>query len=214
MRGPAFNGTMIGVIDYGAGNLRSVQRSLEHLGLKCTITRDTGQIRACERVIFPGVGAAGAAMEHIDSLGLREVLLEVVARGVPFLGICLGTQIILDASEEDQAACLGLIPGVARRFPVALEVKIPHMGWNSLHIQRHHPLLEGVKAASQFYFVHSYYPDPTAEDAVVARCEHGIRFPAVIARRNVVAVQFHPEKSGEPGLCLLRNFSRWDGHWS
>jgi len=127
------------------------------------------------------------------------------------LGICLGTQIILDQSREDDARCLGIIPGMVERFPATMGVKIPHMGWNTIEKRIDHPLLAGLDPRSQFYFVHSYYPKPLREDDAVAYTFYGIRFASMIARDNVAAVQFHPEKSGRPGLDLIKNFSRWDG---
>lgn len=187
-----------------------MERACRHLDLDCRITGSAEEIRDAERVIFPGVGAAGKAMETITSLGLDAVIREVVERGTPFLGICLGTQIILDESREDDARCLGIIPGVVRRFP-DLGEKIPHMGWNTLEKRIDHPVLSGIDPDAQFYFVHSYYPDPACENDVAAYTTYGIRFASVITRGNVAAVQFHPEKSGKPGLMLLKNFSRWDG---
>ncbi|HOD72385.1 MAG TPA: imidazole glycerol phosphate synthase subunit HisH [Deltaproteobacteria bacterium] len=201
---------MIAIIDYRAGNLRSVERALRHLGVECRITARIDEIREAGRVIFPGVGAAGKAMETIASLGLDDIICEVARRGTPFLGICLGTQIILDESEEDGARCLGIIEGVVRRFPDMNE-KIPHMGWNTLEKKIDHPLLEGIEPDAQFYFVHSYYPVPAHSEDAAAYTSYGIRFASMIARGNVAAVQFHPEKSGRPGLKLLENFSRWDG---
>jgi len=201
---------MIAIIDYNAGNLRSVERALQHLSLECTITRDRGEILAAERVIFPGVGAAGKAMETIIEFGIDAVIREVVSRGTPFLGICLGTQIILEKSEEDDAACLGVIKGVARRFP-DMGMKIPHMGWNTLTVRADHPLFQGIEKDAQFYFVHSYYPDPSNAADVIAETGYGISFASAIGRGNVFATQFHPEKSGGPGLKMLENFSRWDG---
>lgn len=202
---------MIAIIDYRAGNLRSVERACRHLNLDCRITSSPQEIRDAERVIFPGVGAAGNAMETIISLRLDDVIREVADRGTPFLGICLGTQIILDQSREDDARCLGIIPGMVERFPATMGVKIPHMGWNTIEKRIDHPLLAGLDPRSQFYFVHSYYPKPLREDDAVAYTFYGIRFASMIARDNVAAVQFHPEKSGRPGLDLIKNFSRWDG---
>ncbi len=202
---------MIAIIDYRAGNLRSVERACRHLNLDCRITSSPQEIRDAERVIFPGVGAAGKAMETIVSLGLDAVIREVAGRGTPFLGICLGTQIILDESREDSARCLGIIPGTVERFPETMGEKIPHMGWNTLERRIDHPLLAGIEPEAQFYFVHSYYPEPLRGDDAVAHTFYGIRFASMIARGNVAAVQFHPEKSGRPGLALLENFSRWDG---
>lgn len=149
-------------------------------------------------------------MEAVRSLGLDSVIYEVIDRGTPFLGICLGTQIILDSSEEDSAKCLGVIPGRVRKFPDA-GMKIPHMGWNTLQKKENHPLLAGVDLNAQFYFVHSYYPEPLNEEDVVATTSYGIEFASVIAKGNVVATQFHPEKSGRFGLKMLENFSRWNG---
>jgi len=202
---------MIAIIDYRAGNLRSVERACRHLNLDCRITSSPQEIRDAERVIFPGVGAAGKAMETIISLRLDDVIREVADRGTPFLGICLGTQIILDQSREDDARCLGIIPGMVERFPATMGVKIPHMGWNTIEKRIDHPLLAGLDPRSQFYFVHSYYPKPLREDDAAAYTFYGIRFASMIARDNVAAVQFHPEKSGRPGLDLIKNFSRWDG---
>jgi len=201
---------MIAIIDYQAGNLRSVERALKHLGQKCIITRDQDEILSAERVIFPGVGSAGKAMGTINSYGLDAVISKVVRRGTPFLGICLGTQIILDESEEHDTKCLGVIKGKARKFPQMGE-KIPHMGWNTLTVCLEHPILSNIDPDSQFYFVHSYYPDPENAEDVVAKTLYGISFASILARQNVVATQFHPEKSGSPGLAILENFCRWDG---
>ncbi|TFG37330.1 MAG: imidazole glycerol phosphate synthase subunit HisH, partial [Syntrophobacterales bacterium] len=150
---------MVSIIDYGAGNLRSVRRALLHLGVPCRITDKPLEILSSERVIFPGVGAAGQAMEVIKSRGLDEVIREVVDTGIPFLGICLGAQIILGESEEDDTQCLNLIPGKVRRFSHATR-KIPHMGWNTIAKTGNHPILDGIDSRAQFYFVHSYYPEP------------------------------------------------------
>ena len=208
---------MISIIDYRAGNLKSVERALRHLGSACRITDDPADILASERVIFPGVGAAGKTMEVIESLHLDGVIHEVVRRKTPFLGICLGAQIILETSEEDDATCLKLIAGRVRRFPdMGIEIpergiKIPHMGWNDMTIERNHPLLDGIDREAQFYFVHSYYPEPLHREDIIATTRYGISFASVIGRGNVAATQFHPEKSGRFGLQLLQNFSQWDG---
>lgn len=201
---------MIAIIDYRAGNLRSVERALKHLGLACSITDSPEKIMSAERVIFPGVGAAGKAMETIRELKIDETISNVIAQGKPFLGICLGTQIIFDTSEEDSAVCLGIIPGTVRRFPEMSE-KVPHMGWNRLILKKSHPLMQGIGSDEWFYFVHSYYPDPARNEDVVARTSYRIEFASAICRANVFATQFHPEKSGHPGLKILENFSRWDG---
>jgi imidazole glycerol-phosphate synthase subunit HisH len=201
---------MIAIIDYKAGNLRSVERALKHLGISCAITADHCEIMNADRIIFPGVGAAGKAMETIRELKIDKIINEVIARGTPFLGICLGTQIIFDSSEEDAAFCLGIIPGTVRKFPDMGE-KIPHMGWNTIVKTRDHPLFYGIDSDAWFYFVHSYYPDPANMDDVVAQTSYGITFASAVSRGNVFATQFHPEKSGHPGLKILDNFSRWNG---
>ncbi len=210
-------GLMIAIIDYKAGNLRSVERALKKLGFDCRITFDREEILASERVIFPGVGAAGKAMADLRQLGLDGVLKQVFENGKPFLGICIGVQIILERSEEDRVHCLGLIPGEAKAFPVPFMsgdnecLKIPHMGWNGLRLIKKHPVLSGIKCEDEFYFVHSYYPMPASDIHVIGTTEYGIRFPSVIGNRNLIAMQFHLEKSGAPGLRILKNFCHWDG---
>jgi len=208
---------LIAIIDYKAGNLRSVERALRGLGFSCAITRDRAEILDADRVIFPGVGAAGKAMADLRELGLDRVLAQVLENGTPFLGICLGAQIILDRSEEDEAACLGLMTGDAKGFPVPLtgsdgdRLKIPHMGWNGLEIVREHPVLMEIVPEDEFYFVHAYYPEPASHTDILGITEYGIRFPSVLGSRNLIAMQFHPEKSGRPGLRILKNFCHWDG---
>ena len=201
---------MISIIDYKAGNLTSVERALKHLGLSAGITANPEEILSADRVIFPGVGAAGKAMETIRAQKLDELIHRVIKRKIPFMGICLGTAIILDKSEENNADCLGVIAGTARKFP-DMGIKIPHMGWNHFHKIINHPILEGIDTEAQFYFVHSYYPVPESQEDVIATTDYGVTFASVIGRGNVVATQFHPEKSGRNGLQILRNFSRWDG---
>jgi glutamine amidotransferase len=201
---------MIAIIDYKAGNLTSVERAMKSLGLKCAITSDHKKILSAERVIFPGVGAAGAAMETILSQGLDKVINKVVAKGTPFLGICLGTQIIFDQSEENDAQCLKILPGTAKKFPDS-DLKVPHMGWNSLAVVRPHPILMDIDPDAQFYFVHSYYPAPADKENIVALTFYGITFASIVGYKNIVATQFHPEKSGNAGLQILKNFSLWDG---
>ncbi len=201
---------MISIIDYRAGNLTSVERALKYLGMPCRITEKPREIASSERVIFPGVGAAGKAMEVIRSLNLDKVIHDVIARKIPFLGICLGAQIILDGSEEDNATCLKIIPGVSRRFS-DVGVKIPHMGWNDISIGRSHPIFKDINPEVQFYFVHSYYPEPENHENIIATTHYGVPFASVIGLGNVVATQFHPEKSGRYGLQILKNFCEWDG---
>lgn len=198
------------VVDYEAGNLRSVETALRRLGTEFRTIVDPEQLRTAERVIVPGVGDARAAMEVLTQRGFPDPLTEFLQSGRPVLGICLGSQIILDRSEENDARCLGLIPGTAVRFREEQDLKIPHMGWNTIASTGNHPLFEGLPRDCSFYFVHSYYPSPTDPDAILARSEYGESFPAVVGRENLVATQFHPEKSGEFGLRMLGNFLRWN----
>jgi glutamine amidotransferase len=208
---------VIAIIDYEAGNLTSVKRALDHLGAPCRISNDLEFIASAERVIFPGVGAAGAAMASLKRLGLDRALKEALNQGKPVLGICLGTQIIFESSQEDAAACLGILPGQTVRFPVdhrdgsGQPLKVPHMGWNQVAWTRPHPVFAGLPAEAEFYFVHSYHPAPARAEDVVGTTEYGLSFAAAVARENLVAVQFHPEKSGRPGLTILGNFLAWDG---
>jgi glutamine amidotransferase len=203
---------MIQIVDYKAGNVTSVQRALRSLGVESALTPDPEVVRRAECVIFPGVGNAAAAMEVLRERGLDQALREAFTRGTPILGICLGAQIALSRSEEGGTACLDLIPGVTRLFALGdRALKIPHMGWDSIRTVRPHPILQDIRAEDEFYFVHSYYPLPAERDDVIAECEYGGYFPAVIGRGNLVAMQFHPEKSGPPGLRILRNFIEWDG---
>ncbi len=208
---------MIAIIDYKAGNLTSVARAVSHLGHPCTVTHDLDEIRQAERIIFPGVGAAGQAMENLRELGLDVLLKQAYAAGTPILGICLGTQIIFRESEEDgMTPCLGLLPGVVRKFPEPLydgdqRLKIPHMGWNQVEFAGGHPVFAGLKPEHEFYFVHSFYPDVDADarQIIVGTTTYGLAFSAAVARDNLVAVQFHPEKSGTGGLVILENFCHW-----
>jgi len=205
---------VVAIIDYKAGNLTSVRLALEYIGVECEITDQPDRILAAERVIFPGVGAAGAAMKDLNELGLIATIKAVVAGGTPFLGICLGTQVIFEFSEEDGGTpCIGLVPGSVKKFtPSDPACKIPQMGWNTVEIARPHPLLDGITDSSEFYFVHSYYPAPSDESYVVGRTEYAdARFASAIGKGNLFATQFHPERSGRVGLRLLENFSRWDG---
>ncbi|MBN2123147.1 MAG: imidazole glycerol phosphate synthase subunit HisH [Deltaproteobacteria bacterium] len=208
---------MIAIIDYEAGNLTSVKRALDFLGRGSVITRDFSRITSAERVIFPGVGAAGKAMSHIREGKLDKALAAALAAGTPILGICLGTQVIMEHSRENDTTCLGLIGGDVRRFPEDLTdpegrlLKVPHMGWNGLKLRVRHPLFEGVDPESEFYFVHSYYPAPADPATVLAETSYGISFASALGKENLVAVQFHPEKSGNPGLKILSNFCNWNG---
>jgi len=202
---------VIVIIDYQAGNLTSVCRSLKALGVEGTVTQDPAVVAQATRVIFPGVGAAGKAMATLRALGLDQALRQSLARGIPILGICLGAQIILEHSEENDTACLGLLPGRTRALPRGEAVKIPHMGWNRVRFLRTHQVFKGLPEGAEYYFVHSYYPAPAQTAMVLGVTDHGIEFPSAIGWRNLVATQFHPEKSGRFGLQILENFLAWDG---
>lgn len=207
---------MIAIIDYDAGNLASVQRAVSHLGIQCVITKEEAEIKAADRIIFPGVGAAGAAMQSLRTNGLDRVIKEAFAIGKPVLGICIGSQIILAHSKENDTPCLGIIDGTVRSFSPdrrsekGQKLKIPHMGWNGLDIKKSHPLLSGVDADDEFYFVHSYYPEPQNPDCVIAVTEYGVSFASIVGFNNLFATQFHVEKSGRPGLKILENFCKWN----
>lgn len=203
---------MIAIVDYKAGNLTSVARALEHLGHACEITDRPERIRGADRVILPGVGAAGATMENLNALGLADVLRNDIARGgKPFLGICIGIQVLLERSEEDRANCLGIIPGHVTRYPSAIDgrpLKVPQIGWNRVRQTRPHPVFDGVADHTHFYFVNSYYPVPDDPAVTIATSDYGVTFTAALAHDNVIATQFHLEKSGASGLRLLDNFCR------
>lgn len=207
---------MIAIIDYEAGNLTSVARALEYLKEPYRITSDEKILREADRIIFPGVGAAGDAMANLKQSALDKIIPQLVANGKPMLGICLGTQVIFEYSEENNTACLGLVPGLTKKFPDDLadddgRLKVPHMGWNDVIFQKPHPLFADLPEKAEYYFVHSYYPAPADAEWIVGCTDYGIRFCSVLAKDNLAAVQFHPEKSGRPGLHLLANFCRWRG---
>lgn len=207
---------MIGIIDYQAGNITSVARALKYLGHGHLVSDDLKILDRASHIIFPGVGAAGAAMINLKKAGLDRWLAEYAASEKPLLGICLGAQIILEFSEEDNTICLGLIAGSARRFPEGLThrgelMKVPHMGWNQVHFCRNHPVFQDIRSGGEFYFVHSYFPVPVNDEWIAGRTAYGIEFCSILARKNIVACQFHSEKSGPLGLKLLDNFCRWDG---
>ena len=203
---------MIAIVDYGAGNLRSVQRACSAVKLECELTGDPDAVARADRIIFPGVGAAASAMETLSRTGLDQALCQAFHSGVPIFGICLGAQIGLDRSEEGDTRCLGLIPGTTRRLrPKDASLKIPHMGWNEVRVERPHPLLEGVQAGDEFYFVHCFFPDPDDEQSTLATSDHGTRFCCALGWNNLFATQFHPEKSGRLGLEMLGRFASWEG---
>ena len=201
---------MITIVDYKAGNLTSVKRALDHLDIPNQISADPETVRRAERIIFPGVGHAGAAMQVLKERGLDSALIEAVRGGTPTLGICIGCQIILSHSEEGDTPGLDLLPGACIRFRVLdAALKIPHMGWNAVTVTRPHPVLAHLSPGDEFYFVHSYYPQPADAENIFATCEYGATFPAAIGNDNLFAVQFHAEKSGWVGLQLLKNFAEW-----
>jgi len=199
------------IIDYQAGNLTSVVRSFRALGVEGRVTQDSAEVVAASRVVFPGVGAAGKAMTTLKEMGLDRALRESFRKGTPILGICLGAQIILESSEENDTPCLGLLVGQTRALPRQEGLKIPHMGWNRVQFLRPHPVFQGLPEEAEYYFVHSYYPDPADKAMVLGVTEHGLWFPSAVGWRNLVATQFHPEKSGRYGLKILENFLAWDG---
>jgi imidazole glycerol-phosphate synthase subunit HisH len=197
----------IAVIDYGAGNLRSVAHAVEHVGLPAVVTADAATILKADGVILPGVGAAADTMSNLQRLDLVEVVRDVIGRGRPFFGVCMGLQALFTASEEGgEHACLDVLPGRVRRFPGGQS--IPHMGWNQVRQVRRHPFFDGVPNEANFYFVHSYYVEPRDQAVVAGTTDYGVTFTSVVCHRNVMATQFHPEKSGEHGLMLYRNFGR------
>ena len=201
---------MITVVDYKAGNLTSVKRALDHLGIANQIGADPEIVTKAQRIIFPGVGAAGAAMTVLKATKLDKALKTAISNGTPVLGICIGCQIVLTHSDEGDTDCLDVIPGTCVRLKVNdRTLKIPHMGWNSIRIVKPHPVLQHVQAGDEFYFVHSYYPQPQEPTQIYAECDYGGMFPVAIGRDNFFAVQFHTEKSGKLGLQLLKNFSEW-----
>lgn len=196
---------MIAIIDYGMGNLRSVQKGFEKAGVEAAVVRDPREVDSAAGVVLPGVGAFADAMANLRSLKLDEAVHRAVEAGKPFLGICLGQQLLFEASEEwGLHAGLGVFPGRVRRLPEGL--KVPHMGWNQVEKVRPNPLLAGVPDRTSFYFVHSYYVDPAEEELVLGLTEYGVRFASVAGRGKVFGIQFHPEKSSYLGLLILKNF--------
>lgn len=196
----------IAVVDYQAGNLQSVANALHFLGADFFITSLPEDLAQAEKLIFPGVGEAASAMQNLKKSGLAEGIINFFKSGRLILGICLGSQIILASSEESSCECLGLLPGCVRRFPLKHGFKVPHMGWNRVNFVQPHPLFRDLADNSSFYFVHSYYPEPEDQAYVLAVSDYIHNFPCVIGKDNLLAVQFHPEKSGRQGLRLLLNF--------
>jgi glutamine amidotransferase len=203
----------IAVVDYGMGNLRSVSKALEHVapGAEVQLTADPEKILAAERIVVPGQGAMPDCMRQLEASGARAAVVEAT-RAKPFLGICIGLQMLFEQGEEGNAAGLGVLPGRVPRFSPGLSdrgLKIPHIGWNEVMQQRSHALWSGIPDRSRFYFVHSYYPAPRDAALTAATSVYGAPFTCAIARDNIFAVQFHPEKSQSAGLQLLSNFVRW-----
>jgi glutamine amidotransferase len=195
------------IIDYGAGNLRSVAIALARLGFDPLITSEPEAVDNADVVILPGVGAAADTMSNLAQRRLVEPIRQYIASGRPFLGICMGLQVLLSVSEEGgEHHCLDILPGRVRRLPAGL--KVPQMGWNRVRQRYSHPIFDGVPDGAFFYFVHSYYADPADPSIVIGETDYGITFPAVVAKDNIVATQFHPEKSAESGLRLYENFLR------
>lgn len=203
MNGRSMN---IGVVDYEAGNLTSVETALSHLGASYAVVKSPEQIEQADRLIFPGVGEAFAAMSVLKKTGMDEGLRNFAASGKLFLGICIGCQLLLERSEERSAQCLGMVPGKVKKFPPAAGYKIPHMGWNEVVPAVRTPLFQGIAPGTDFYFVHSYYPAPENREQVLCETDYIITFPSGIIQDNLFALQFHPEKSGPAGLRILDNF--------
>ncbi len=212
----AVSGT-IAVIDYGMGNLRSVWQALVHVaeGCEVVVTADPAVVAAADRVVFPGQGAMPDCMLELESRGLRPAVLEA-AKNKPFLGICIGLQMLFEHSEEGDVRGLGVFAGRVRRFPAEKmispqgdKLKVPHMGWNEVKHARSHALWSGIDDGARLYFVHSYYVDPVERDCISGTTDYGIPFTSAVARDNIFAIQCHPEKSAQAGLALLSNFIHW-----
>lgn len=203
---------MIAIIDYNAGNLKSVEKALLYLGQECEITRDFHRIETADKVILPGVGAFGDAMEQLKKYELDKVIREVTAAGTPFLGICLGLQLLFEGSDESQGVeGLHILDGQILRIPDQPGLKIPHIGWNSLTLQNDGRLFRGIDTNPYVYFVHSYYLKAKDENIVKATAEYSTTIHASVEQGNVFACQFHPEKSGKVGLSILNNFAELQG---
>ncbi len=199
---------MIVIVDYGMGNLRSVQKGFEKIGAHAIVSREIRAVRQADRLVLPGVGAFGECMRNLDAFGLVEPVKDFLRSGRPFLGICLGLQLLFEESEEfGRHRGLGIIAGKVRAFDRRMGLKIPHMGWNQVNVKKRSPLFYGVPDGAYFYFVHSYYVDPADPSDILTETDYGITFTSAVARDNVFAVQFHPEKSQNHGLTLLQNFA-------
>ncbi len=196
---------MIAIIDYGAGNLKSVANAIARLGYEAKISSKASEVLDAQVVILPGVGAAANTMECLNNLGLANPIRQFIAAGRPFLGICMGLQVLFTSTDEGgRHKCLDIIPGRVKKLPAGL--KIPHMGWNQVKQKLSHPVFDGIPDEANFYFVHSYYVEPDDKSVIAGETEYDIQFCSVVAQGNLVATQFHPEKSGEFGLKLYKNF--------
>ena len=203
---------MITIIDYGMGNLRSVQKGFERVGHQAALSNDPAEVAAAGKVVLPGVGAFEDAIHELDRLGLVEPVLSAIDSGKPLLGICLGLQLLFDVSyEHGEHRGLGVLPGEVVRFDLPPEYSVPHMGWNQVSIPRRPPILEGIDEGAYFYFVHSYYVVPHDRDVIAAETDYGGDFCSMIWRDNLFATQFHPEKSQKDGLRVLKNFAELRG---
>jgi glutamine amidotransferase len=192
------------VVDYESGNLRSVAKALEQTGARPVISQEPNELLSADAAVLPGVGAGDAAMKALRKLGLVGPLREFAASGRPFMGVCLGLQLLMDSTDEGNAECLGIVPGRVTLLPPGQ--KVPHMGWNSVKLSKKHPHLKDIPSGSYFYFVHSYYVRPEDSSLAIGITDYGVRFCSLLARDNIIATQFHPEKSGPMGLKLYRNF--------
>ena len=203
---------MIAIIDYNAGNLKSVEKALHFLGQECVVTRDFYEIEQADKVILPGVGAFGDAMGQLKKYELDKVIREVTQKGTPFLGICLGLQLLFEGSDESQGVeALHILDGAIKRIPDQPGLKIPHIGWNSLNLQNNGRLFAGLEEHPYVYFVHSYYLQAEDEQIVKATTEYSTTIHASVEKDNIFACQFHPEKSGDVGLAILKNFAQLGG---
>jgi glutamine amidotransferase len=201
---------MITVVDYGAGNLRSVTNALAKIGCEAMVTREPKDVVDAAALVFPGVGAAPDTMRSLNQSGLGEAIRQFIAEDRPVIAICVGMQVLLSSTEEGGGhEGLGVIPGVVRRLPTGL--KVPHMGWNQVRQTMRHPIFKGIPDGANFYFVHSYYPEPADSGVIAGTTEYGVEMCSILVRGNLVATQFHPEKSGEIGLQLYGNFLRAAG---
>ena len=202
---------MIGIIDYGMGNIGSVAKAFDYLGIKAKVGESPGDLRGTHAIVLPGVGAFRDAMKNLRERGFIEFLQEeVIEKKKPYLGICLGLQLIFEISEEfGETEGFGWIPGRVVRFELPDEYKIPHMGWNQIWLKGEHPVFDRIESGNYFYFVHSFYAKPSVDDFTFATTDYGVDFTSVVIKENIIAVQFHPEKSGRLGLRILNNFFRW-----